>query len=131
MVNPFPIQFLALFAYFLLRVFVGIILIYLSGRHLTCRGSLQLNWQSWLPVPAVAVWVLIVFELIVGALILVGAHTQYAALALMLYSVTLFGLHRTPMHHSIPPRIFYTLLFGVALTLFVTGAGALAFDLPL
>ncbi len=71
-----------------------------------------------------------ILELIAGTLLVLGAYTQIAALlALFLTSIQVFrsGLLS---YHGYPPRIFFVLLFSVALSLFITGAGIFAVDLP-
>lgn len=127
MLNPFPIQWLSLFAYFLLRLFVGGLLIFLGFRHLSHRNELFAT-KAFKTEGAI---LLIVAEFCTGALVLVGAFTQYAVIGVMvLSSLFIFGRGLTSQP-TIPDRSFWILLFGAALTLFITGAGALAFDLPL
>ena len=123
LLNPFPIQWLSLFAYFLLRVFVGAILVYLGFRHLAYRKELRVvfGWSGLL---------LLTIEFVLGLLVLVGAFTQYAALGIMFLSLLFIVFRGKLQHKTVPERIFYVLLFACGLTLFITGAGALAVDLP-
>lgn len=133
MLNPFPIQFLALFAYFILRVFVGGVLIHLGLRH-TRRYQELVSTTNWplMPHSPLPVVILIVSELALGLFILIGAHTQIAALLIILMSLKLIIWHRRfTVPDIIPPRIFYTLLIGACLSLFITSAGVFAFDLPI
>jgi len=131
MLNPFPIQFLAMFAYLLLRVFVAGILITLGFRHLKYRHELKnVLVLPWFPYGTFSVWLIGLGEIIFGAFLFTGAFTQYAALAVMALSLKMIVFNTRWQHHSIPSRMFYTLLFATALSLFITGAGALAFDLP-
>ncbi len=131
MLNLFPIQFLALFAYFLLRVLAGTVLLYLGLLHArsfpTLKDGLSLSW--W-PYGRVSAGILIATELATGIMLLLGFATQLAALVLILMSLKLFILRGWLTHETIPPRPFYLLLLGIALCLFITGAGAFAFDLP-
>ncbi len=72
-----------------------------------------------------------ILELITGTLFVLGAYTQVAALtALFLTSMQILrsGLLS---YHGYPPRVFFALLCMVALSLFITGAGVFAIDLPL
>lgn len=132
MLNPIPIQFLALFAYFLLRLFIGVILIYLGLRHIRYFNELRHTCRlPWWPFGGFNTLILIVFEIGVAGFILLGAHTQYAVLLLGLFSVKMILFRTWIAHHSLPPRLFYVLLLGACLSLFITGAGAPAFDLPL
>lgn len=132
LLNPFPIQFLSLFAYFLLRVITGYILVSLGRRHLRLRHQPE-NTITFplLPVPSWHLTVLAVYELVCGLLIIIGAYTQYAALGILAYCTYCILFHHTISLTSFPPRVFFVLLFGVALSLFITGAGALAVDLPI
>lgn len=131
MLNPFPIQFLALFAYFLLRLFVGSVLIYLALTHQKHRKELKkVLTLSWFPFGSFTINAFIIGEFLIGSLIVAGAYTQYAALAVMAMSFKMLVMRNWFDHPSIPPKLFYFLLFGAALSLFITGAGVLAFDLP-
>jgi len=133
MLNPFPIQFLALFAYFILRVFVGGILIHLGLRHSRRYHELvsTTNWP-FMPQSPLPIMLLISSEFLLGLCILIGAHTQIVALCVIALSFTLCFWHRRfTAPDALPPRIFYTLLIGACLSLFITSAGVFAFDLPI
>lgn len=132
MLNPFPIQFLALLAYALLRIFVGAVLLNLSMTHLTKRHDMKHALQ--LPLLGnhmVTLFVLAAVECIAGVMFILGFYTQYAALATVGLSIFMLIFHRSIPSPYIPDRIFYVLLLGTALSLFITGAGAFAFDLPI
>ncbi len=132
MLNPFPIQFLALFAYFLLRICVGSILVYLGLQHWHKRHELKMVLTlSWWPYGFFSTMILATSELIIAISLLLGAYTQIAALAIILMSLKLLVLKGRFQHEAIPPPIFYILLVGAGLSLFITGGGAFAFDLPL
>jgi len=132
MLNPFPIQWLALFAYFLLRFFVGTILIYLGLSHYKHRHTLKdVLVLSWYPHGKMVTWFFLAGEIIVGTLLILGAHTQYVAIAIMLMSLKMLVIRNWFNHPAIPQKLFYLLLFAAALSLFITGAGSLAFDLPI
>jgi uncharacterized membrane protein YphA (DoxX/SURF4 family) len=131
MLNIFPIQFLALFAYFLLRVLTGTVLLYLGLLHARSLPTLQDGLTlSWWPYGRLSALVLILTELVTATMLLVGYAAQLAALILILMSVKIFLLRGLLTHDTIPSRPFYVLLLGIALCLFITGAGAFAFDLP-
>ncbi|MCB9811531.1 DoxX family membrane protein [Candidatus Nomurabacteria bacterium] len=132
MLNPFPIQFLALFAYFILRVTIAVCLLHLGTKHWRVRDELQHVLRlSWFPYGRLVATLLPLGELSLGLLLLAGAHTQYAALAVIAMSIKLLLLRNYFSHPSIPEKLFYFLLLGATTTLFVTGAGVPAFDLPL
>ncbi len=132
MLNPFAIQYLALLAHFLLRICVGSILVYLGLTHLQHRKSLERTFKRpWFPFVRQCTWLLIIGELLLGGLFLIGAHTQYAALILMMLCIDMMFAVSIFKHPSLPNRMFYILLFFTALSLFITGAGAFAVDLPI
>ena len=132
MLNPFPIQFLSLFAFALLRLFVGGILLYLGSTHLRNRGVLKKTLSvPWFPYGLLSVWIFGLVEILFGAMLILGLYTQIAALGTMIMSLKLIVLNKWFESPHIPDRIFYTLLFAAALSLFITGAGVLAFDLPI
>ena len=132
MLSVFPIQFLALFAYFLLRVCVGMILLMLGFRHYVAYDELKHTFrQSWWPYGGFSAAALVLFEILTGVLIIVGAYTQLATLLVALFCLKVLLLRHLIDHHTIPNRLFYFLLFGACISLTITGAGAFAFDLPL
>lgn len=132
MLNLFPIQFLAPLAYFLLRVCVGSLLLYFGYTHYRNRDKLIKTFSFPLfPFKRFAIWTLVVTELILGAMFIVGFLTQIAALGAMILAVE-FILFRHYFRSSlIQTRSFYFLLFVASLSLFITGAGIFAYDLPI
>ncbi len=132
MLNPFPIQFLSMLAYLILRVTIASILVYLGLLHYKHRHELKdVFTLSWFPYGTFITWALALLEILTGIFIFVGAHTQYAVLLVFIMSAKMVFMRHWFDHPSIPPKIFYVLLVGASLTLFITGAGALAFDLPI
>ncbi len=132
MLNPFPIQFLALLAYFILRATIASILIYLGFTHFRQREELKnVLTLSWFPYGTFMTWGFVVLEITTGLFIFAGAHTQYAVLLVCIMSAKMILMRHWFEHPSIPPKLFYVLLLGASLTLFITGAGAFAFDLPI
>lgn len=132
MLNPIPIQYLALLAYFILRFGIGIILLHLA---LTCWGERKALAasvkQSWQVIALPSVLLLCGGKAIIGTMMLFGFYTQYAALALMLMCIDLI-FSRSIFHSPLlPNKIFYVLLFFASASLFITGAGAFAVDLPI
>lgn len=135
MLNPFPVQFLSMLAFTFLRHGVSFIFLYLTLTHLSKRRELSLNMDipllNFFSFNTVYVWCLILFELLMSIAFFLGLHIQIAALLTALYSVKFILLRPRFRTSSIPDRLFFILLFYVSLTLFVTGAGAFAFDLPI
>lgn len=132
MLNPFPIQWLALFAFSLLRVCLGLTLLVLGRRHWRERQGLAkvFTLHFW-PYGRFSATLLAIVKVGLGSLLILGAHTQYAALVVALLSLKLLLLRPWFSHPSLPSRLTYFLMFGMAVSLFITGAGALAVDLPL
>jgi len=132
MLNLFPIQFLAPLAFALLRVCVGALLLRLGIRHLKGRAHLQEVFTFTYFKKGVLLATLFgIIEIVIGALFVVGLFTQVAALLLMLLSLKIIIMHTRFTHPLIPQRLFYVLLFSASLSLFITGAGIFAIDLPI
>jgi uncharacterized membrane protein YphA (DoxX/SURF4 family) len=125
-------MWLSLFAYFLLRVAVGGCLILIGYRHLKGAQVLARDIKPRFPLFNTPLAFLFgATELVVGLMIFLGFSTQYAALIGMIMCFKVIVLYRRLAHPLLPSRMFYGLLFATLLSLFITGAGALAFDLPL
>lgn len=132
MLNLFPIQWLALFAYAILRLFVSGVLVVLGFRHLHLRNEIAAVTKiPFWPFPRLAIALMVTAEIISGTLILVGFYTQVGALILVLLCLKMIVWHNYIPHPGIPSRLMYVLLLGCGLSLFITGAGVLAFDLPI
>ena len=114
----------------LLLVIAGILL-YLGKEHLVHRQALakQLVLPFW-PYGHFSVALLILSELLLATLTALGAYMQYAMIVLALLSIKMIVLRNRFDHPSIPSRLFYLLLLACCLSRFITGAGALAIDLP-
>ncbi len=132
MLSLFPIQFLAPLAYLFMRVTVGIILLSLAKQAISNRTSLKEVFTfSFFPYGMFFVWYLSIIEIGIGIMLIVGFQTQIAALLLMFLSLKFIVMHRRFKHPHLPQRLSYVLLFICAVSLFITGAGALAFDLQI
>jgi|ERR1035437_1759663 uncharacterized membrane protein YphA (DoxX/SURF4 family) len=135
MLNPFPdLLTYSLLAPFLLRVTIGFVLANLGYLKLTKeKGSwetifklLGLSGQKEIGTVIVGV-----VEIVGGIMLVVGFYTQIAALVF----VILNGIEMFIEYHeeTLMKRdmVFYLLIFVIALSLLFSGAGFLAFDLPL
>lgn len=132
MLNIFPIQFLAPLAYTLLRLCIGLILIRLGYTHIHHRESLKGHFSFRLfPYGLFFVWYMGMFEIIIGTLFTLGFLTQVAALLAIFLSVKILIMYRHFVHPLIPQKLFYILLLAISFSLFITGAGIFAFDLPI
>lgn len=132
MLNLFPIQFLSPFAYLLLRVCLGFVLVHLGIVHIRHRHELKTVFSfTFFPYGLFFAWYLGIVEIIVGGLFIAGFLTQIASLLTIFLALKFLIMHKRFAHPLIPPRLVYILLFFISLSLFVTGAGIFAFDLPI
>ena len=132
MLNIFPIQFLAPLAYTLLRVILGFVFIRFGIVHIKERARLKhILAFSQLHFGLFFTWFLVFTELLIGTLFLLGFLTQIAALLAIILSVKMILLHKHFVHPCIPNKLTYTLILSISLSLFITGAGYLAVDLPI
>lgn len=83
------------------------------------------------PFGKISVAVLIITELVIGTLFVLGLYTQIAALITILMSIKMIVLRNRFNHPALPSRLIYFLFLGIGCSLFITGAGVLAFDLPI
>ena len=132
MLSIFPIQYLVLLAYTLLRVVVAGVVYTLAITHFRERRGLTTAFQmSWWPFRKTAIYLFILFEFLLATFILIGAWMQLATLLLAIMSLKMIIFHKSFPHPTIPSRLFYTLLLGAALALTITGAGVFSVDLPI
>jgi uncharacterized membrane protein YphA (DoxX/SURF4 family) len=132
MLNPFPIQFLALTAYALIRLVIGCVFLYLAHTHAKHFSQIapQIRW----PLIKNGKFVLILTimsEIIIGGMFLVGFYTQITAILCVGLCMKFLIWHQRFPKGSIPDRLAYILLLTISISLFITGAGILAFDLPI
>lgn len=132
MLNLFPIQWLAMLAYLILRLGIGSVFLYIAHGHIKNLASIGAKID--LPIiknSRIIFTLLIICELIIGGLYIIGLATQAAALlTIALCLKMLFWYTRFPTG-SLPSRLSYVLMVFISLSLFITGAGAAAFDLPI
>lgn len=134
MLNPFPdLLVYSLLAPLMIRLVLGLIFVDLGI--LVFKGE-KARWKASLttlrlPRPEIGVKVLGVVQTIGGAMILLGFYTQIAALilAVLTFAEGYFE-YRDPtiLKRSLA---FYVLIFACLISLLFSGAGALAFDIPL
>lgn len=135
MLNPFPsLLTYGLLAPFILRVTLGFILINLGYLKLTKEKG---RWEIIFKMLGVSrsrelgTTIIGLIEIIGGLMLIVGFYTQIAALVfVILNGLEMFIEYReeTLMKRDL---VFYVLIFMIALSLLFSGAGFLAFDLPL
>lgn len=132
MLNLVPIQFLALFGYAFLRIVIGWVWCQYALRHYQERDQILPTLNApFFPWPRIALSMIIAVELVIGILFVLGLWTQVAAVLSIIWCIKLVTLHFLFLHESFPDRITILLLFAISITLFITGAGVPAFDLPI
>ncbi len=133
MLSVFPIMFLSLLAHAILRVFVGGILLYLGYRHLRKhRAVLGAHFRThWPHIGLPSVILLGTAECVLGFMFIAGFLTQIAAIGGMILSLQALMFRRSLIIPALPDAYFWILLLAASTSLLITGAGALAIDLPI
>jgi putative oxidoreductase len=93
-------------------------------------GRVQYLASLHVPLPDIAIWVVMAIHLIGGLLILVGYQTRWVALVLAIFClITAFGVH-LPVGDAVNMVHFYKnlVMAGGFLYVFSVGAGALSID---
>ena len=133
MLNPFPdLLVLSLLAPFILRIAVGIIFLN-SGYARAKKDYVNIAEVSakpiWSPSNILIMWFGIL-EILIGLSLLFGFLTQIGALlGIFISGFILSGRGR--VSYATQPQVFYVVILSVCLSLMLSGAGALALDLPL
>ncbi|MDO8593942.1 MAG: DoxX family membrane protein [bacterium] len=134
MLNPFPdLLTFAFFAPLILRLALGI-LFFNFGHHTLTKGKLQhgaLFEALGLKQGTRYATALGIVEIILGILLIIGLYTQIAALVGLILSLAAYylkGKHDAHVEHR---RHLFFLTAAISLSLLLSGAGAIAFDLPL
>ncbi len=132
MVTTFPqLLIYGFFAPTLLRITAGITLFFLAHSFWRERAEIiKIIFPIIGRMPRWLVWFSILFEVAVGIALVVGYGTQVAAILGIITALKhLFWWKR--FAHLLPfSRSTYYLLAVICISLLFTGAGALAFDLP-
>lgn len=132
MLSLFPqLFFLSPFVPTLLRISAGLAFLLIAWNHYGRRHDLAaerfilVGGGMWIPVIAALV------ELLVAAGLILGVYTQAIAIAAALLALKQYVWRKRYPHFFPLPRSSSALLFVMCLSLIITGAGALALDLPL
>jgi uncharacterized membrane protein YphA (DoxX/SURF4 family) len=133
MLNPFP-EFLTygILAPALIRITLGCVLIYLASLHYRDRHEVSSILRPLMGKLAKGIgYYFASIEVIVGILLIAGAWTQIAALVVA--ALCLKSLILRPHLRGITPlsRTSYALMCVMSLSLLLSGAGGMAFDIPL
>ena len=134
MLNPFPdLLTYSQLAPFILRVILGLIFVDLAFLKF---GREKIEWKKRFEAlglrPAdILVALYAILQFAAGIMLIAGFYTQIAALIIAIFSGT--ELYIEYKNASILKRdlVFYILIFAIAISLLLTGAGAFAFDIPL
>lgn len=115
----------------LLRVAVALIFFYIAWHTYARRAEIA---EVGLPVvgrATWAVWFAVIVEVLIGLCLLFGYYTQIVALVAALAAIKFFVLKRRIGGYAPISKIASLLLLAICLSLVISGAGALAMDVPL
>lgn len=134
MLNPFPdLLTFSFFAPLVLRVALGVVF-FDFGRHTLGKGKAQhgaLFEALGLKQGTRYAAVLGVLEISIALLLIAGLYTQIAALVAFIFSLEAYylkGKHGAHIEHR---RHLFFLTAVISFSLLLSGAGAIAFDMPL
>jgi uncharacterized membrane protein YphA (DoxX/SURF4 family) len=134
MLNPFPdLLAFSFFAPLLLRLALGVVF-FDFGRHTLTKGRAQhgaLFEALGLRECTRYVTALGTLEIVIAIMFIAGLYTQIAAFIALILSLAAYylkGKHGAHIEHR---RHLFFLTAVIALSLLLTGAGAIALDLPL
>ena len=133
MLNTFPnLLMFSFFAPTVLRVAAACVLLFIVAKHFRRREELA---KTKIPligtIGSGIVWIKIMVEVAIAGALFFGYYAQIAAILGSVVALKqLIYAHKYPLWVPIA-RGTSVLLFIILLSLLLTGAGALAFDLPL
>ena len=133
MLTPLPALLdYAILAPTLLRIAAAFLFSYLGVHHFRNRSEVASEMSINTPaIAAVAASFYVIFEMLVAVGLFFGIYTQVAALVGAAIAIKTSLIRRSLQHIAPLARSTYVLLGAICLALLLTGAGALAFDLPL
>ena len=132
--NPFPeLLTYGLLAPTLIRFVLGFLFINLGFLKLRREKERWMIFAQSLKLTPPELWVkgMASLEIVGGAMLLAGYYTQWAALALLLFTLKELWVERTEDALVSRDIVFYILIATMLASLLFSGAGFLAFDLPL
>ncbi|MFZ3020463.1 MAG: DoxX family protein [Minisyncoccia bacterium] len=134
MLNPFPeLLSLGLVAPFILRIVIGLVFINTGYLKLTKEKQRWLIFMNAIRLKPAKQFVLALglIEMVSGALLIIGLGTQYVCLVLLVLTAKEWFVEYKEDVLVARDIVFYSLVGAILLSLLLTGAGFLAFDLPL
>lgn len=129
MLTPFPDLLYPFFAPTLLRAMLALVFFYVAYSQYKLRGAIAP--VAPLGMGIAFVWLAATFHIAVGAALLVGYYVQIAAIAAAVGLAKGWWYNRQYPNIVILPNSTVLVLIVVAVSLVISGAGALAQDLPL
>lgn len=125
-------MWLSLVAYAILRVFVGGVFLVLAYRHYHKKDEVKKRLATrWPKLAGLMAAKLFVVELLLAGMFIAGFYTQIAALIAILFSLKMLVMRKRLPYPLMPQPMVFALLIAASLSLFITGAGIFAFDLPI
>jgi uncharacterized membrane protein YphA (DoxX/SURF4 family) len=132
MLNPFPeLLVYGFFAPTLIRIFVALVFFASAYALYTRREELSTMRFVFIGRGPALIWAALLVNVAVGAMLFAGYYTQIAALVGALLSIKGLVWGKRYGRFFVLCRIDYLFVLVMCLSLLLTGAGALAFDLPL
>lgn len=124
--------FLAPLSATLLRIVAGAFFGYVGYRVVLKREELlRIKLPVVVHARAWMLWLAVIITWLVAAMLFIGFMTQLAALLGALIAIKLFVLEPRLRHLGLLSRSTCFLLLVICLSIFMTGAGLFAYDLPL
>ncbi|MBX4192612.1 hypothetical protein KW798_03985 [Candidatus Parcubacteria bacterium] len=112
------------FAPTLLRILVAVAFGFIAYVHYKRREELKVSLGVWL-------WIALAIEVLIALSLFLGYYTQIGALAGIIMSGTQAWYAKSHPRATPLCRVDYIFLKVICLSLLISGAGALAFDIPL
>ena len=144
MLNPFPeLLVFGFFIPFILRVTIGLIFLWFAYRHLfKKREAIIASFESEPPgltsltpylrkLAPLVTWIFGIVEILVGGAFIVGFLTQIAALVSIVILLKTLYFRKKYTEFTPYSSLLYIVLIVVSFSLLLSGAGALALDIPL
>ncbi len=132
MLNPFPhLLVYAFYAPTIIRVAVALTFFFVAYVQFGRRDEISQMRFPFVGATSWAAWASIIFFVAVGAMLLFGYYTQIAAILSLLALIKCFILKNYYPRLVPLSRVSTLLLAAMCLSLLISGAGAMALDLPL
>ena len=133
MLNPFPdLLYLSLLAPTILRLALGSVF-FLEGYRrifLNRERFIALFSERWPLYGTQLLWLYGILELGIGVFLVLGLYTQVAALLSLFIVASAIFVHHGSLFF-VRGKVLHLLILAISVSLFMTGAGQFAFDLPL